>query len=209
MEGALSPAALGGGLTGVSVRAAMRAGVSRGVFSNEAGLGSAPIAHAAADTDSAVRQGLSGIFEVFADTVVLCTLTALCILCSGVPVPYGGAAGSELMVQALGSVFSGPLPAVLTALGLLLFALSSVLSWGLYGARCAAYLLGEGAVGPYRLLFCGCAALGSVLSPGLAWELADVFNGLMAAPNLLAVVLLSGEVRRLTEQYFSRPFIHK
>jgi AGCS family alanine or glycine:cation symporter len=206
VRGAFCSRALGGGLAGVSLRTALRAGVSRGVFSNEAGLGSAPIAHAAAESDSPARQGLCGVVEVFADTVVLCSLTALAILCSGVAVPYGGAAGAELLTQALGTVFSGPLPAVLTALGLALFALSSALSWGYYGARCAEHLLGGAAAGPYRLLFCGCAALGPGMAPALAWDLADLCNALMALPNLLALTLLAGEAARLTERGLRRDF---
>ena len=203
VRGAFSPAAVSGGLAGVGMGTALRVGLSRGVFSNEAGLGSSPIAHAAAEGGDPVRQGLCGVVEVFVDTIVLCTLTALCILCSGAPVPYGGEAGAELLVSALGTAFSGPLPAVLTAAGLALFALSSVLSWGLYGARCAGHLLGEGAVGPFRLLFCGATALGAVVAPGLAWDLADLCNGLMALPNLLAVALLCGQVRKML------PFVHK
>ncbi|MEA5038198.1 MAG: alanine/glycine:cation symporter family protein [Clostridiaceae bacterium] len=206
IRGAFHPAALGGGLAGVSFQAAMRAGVSRGVFSNEAGLGSAPIAYASADTDSPMRQGLSGVVEVFVDTILLCSLTALCILCSGVPIPYGGDAGSELLVSALGATFYGPLPSILTAVGLLLFALSSVLSWGLYGTRCIEYLLGGRAVPAYRLAYAACAIPAAIVTPAFAWVLADVLNGLMAVPNLLAVLLLSKEVQRIAK---NAGFVHK
>lgn len=199
IRGAFQPAALGGGLTGVSLQAVMRIGVSRGVFSNEAGLGSSPIAYASAGSGDPVRQGLAGVFEVFADTIVLCTLTALCILCSGIPIPYGANAGSELLVSALGSSFYGPLPSILTAVGLLLFGLSAALSWGLYGTRCIEYLLGYRAVPIYNLLYAICAIPAAMVAPAFAWNLADVLNGLMAAPNLLAVLLLSGQVCKMVK----------
>lgn len=192
--GAFRPAAAVGGAAGITLRTAMRAGVSRGVFSNEAGLGSAPIAYASSGETDPARQGLFGLLEVFIDTIVLCTLTALCILCSGVPVPYGGEAGTELMVSALGTSFYGPMPAILTGFGLTLFALSSALSWGLYGTRCIQYLLGDRAVTVFRLAFAASAIPAAMLTPSFVWTLADILTGLMAVPNLVALLLLSRRV---------------
>lgn len=177
-------------------------GLRRGVFSNEAGLGSAPIAHASSSETEPVRQGFLGIFEVFADTLVVCTLTGLAILCSGAAIPYGQPATLSLPVSAFATVFGGGPAAALLALCLLLFSLSSLLSWGMYGLRCCQFLLGERSAGAYLLLYSLFAIPGALGSRALVWELADLTNALMAAPNLLSLLLLSGELRRLTRAYF-------
>ena len=204
-RGAFRPDAVLGGSLGITMATAMRRGVSRGVFSNEAGLGSAPIAHAAADTDSPVRQGLFGIFEVFADTLVICTLTALTILCSGITVGYGQDAGVELATAAFATVFSGPAASVVVAVALSLFALATILSWNLYGSRCCEYLFGSAKASlVYKLIFLPVVVLGAIMDLKLAWSISDTLNGLMAIPNLVGVLLLSPVVVKLTREYFAR-----
>lgn len=203
-EGAFNPSAMGGGLTGVGIGMAVKMGVGRGVFSNEAGLGSAPIAHAAADTDSPVRQGLYGIFEVFADTIVICTLTALTILMSGTVIPYGESVGAELTISAFAATFSGKLSSLIVAVGVTLFAISTILSWGLYGSRCAEFLFGTRVIKGYQTVFALFIVVGAVMDLGLAWDIADTLNGLMAIPNLIALAALSGVVAKLTRAFFRR-----
>ena len=198
--GAFDPSAVIGGAAGVTIRTAMTRGVSRGVFSNEAGLGSAPIAHAAADTEGPVQQGLFGIFEVFADTIVICTMTALVILTSGASIEYGKAAGVELTNAAFATVF-GPESSIVVAVGLCMFAGSTILSWGLYGTRCAEFLFGPRIIKPYQLLFCALVVVGSVMELSLAWSIADTMNALMAIPNLIAVLALSPVVIRLLREH--------
>ncbi|MBQ2061072.1 MAG: sodium:alanine symporter family protein [Oscillospiraceae bacterium] len=202
--GAFRPPAVAGGLAGVGIRTVIQMGVGRGIFSNEAGLGSAPIAHAAADVDHPVRQGLYGIFEVFIDTVVVCTVTALVVLLgNGVEnIGYGTDMGAQLTVNGFRSVFGGPLPAVLVAICLSLFALSTILSWGLYGVRCWEFLAGPRSVRVFQGVFVLFVVVGAVIRLDLAWGIADTLNGLMAIPNLMGVILLSPEVSRLTREYF-------
>ena len=190
LEGAFSPEAIRGG----SVWLAVRWGVSRGVFSNEAGLGSAPIAHAAAEAEPE-EQGLMGIFEVFLDTIVLCTLTALAILVSGVPVPYGQTAGAPLATAALETVF-GSWAAGSMALCLALLALATLMSWQLYGARCAAYLFGENGERVYRFVYLGMILAGAVMKLDVVWAFSDLCNGLMALPNLAALLYLRKEIKK-------------
>lgn len=202
LEGAFQPRAVTGGLVG-SCFTAMRTGVARGVFSNEAGMGTASIAHAGAETDHPAEQGLYGIFEVFVDTILICTMTALVILVSGVPVPYGEEAGAELTVAAFVAAY-GKWVTVFTALAMASFAGATVLGWGLYGLRCAAFLLGPKAEKPFALAHGAVCALGAVLSAGLVWQISELFNGLMAIPNLIALALLSPEVFRLTRAYFTK-----
>lgn len=192
LRGAFCPEAVLGGGAGVGIRQAVRWGVSRGVFSNEAGLGSAPIAHAGAEA-APEEQGLMGIFEVFLDTVVLCTLTALAVLVSGVPVGYGKAAGAELAVAALETVF-GSWAAALMALCVGLLALATLISWQLYGLRCAGYLWGGRGEAVYRLCYVAVILLGATMDLSAVWALSDVFNGLMCLPNLLALAALRKEV---------------
>lgn len=203
--GAFCPRAAAGGLAGITLRDAAVRGIGRGVFSNEAGLGSAPMAHAAADTDSPAAQGLFGIFEVFMDTIVICTMTALVILLGvGVDcVGYGRDQGAALAAEGFRSVFAGPLPAVALALFLALFALSTVFTWGLYGLRCFEFLLGPRVRRVYLPVFALCAVLGAVMELDTVWHIADTLNGLMALPNLTALLLLSPEAARLTRAYFA------
>lgn len=197
--GAFSPKAVTGGVVG-SIWICVRTGISRGVFTNEAGMGTGAIAHSAAQTDHPVRQGLMGIMEVFVDTMVICTMTALVILTSGVEIPYGTVTGSELTAQALTASF-GPWVSALLCACLCLFALATVLGWGLYSGRCAEYLFG----GVNWKLFAGLQAaaviLGAVLETGIVWALADLMNGLMMIPNLISLVALAPTLVCLTEEW--------
>ena len=200
--GAFTPAAFTGGAIG-SVFLSMQKGVSRGIFSNEAGLGTGSIAHACADTRKPVKQGMFGIFEVFADTLVICTLTALVILCSGVPVGYGTAAGAELTISGFTATYGG-WSSVFTAVALCCFAFSTIIGWGLYGSRCIAFLFRtDKVVGPFLVLYSFVAILGATMDLGLLWSIADTFNGLMSIPNLIALLLLSGTVATLVKEYFA------
>ena len=200
--GAFRPRAVTGGVVG-SFFLSMKKGVSRGIFSNEAGLGTGSIAHACADTRKPVKQGLFGIFEVFADTIVICTLTALVILCSGTPVTYGHAAGAELTISGFTSVY-GSWISVFTAVAMCCFAFSTIIGWGLYGARCIEFLFSsEKVVKPFMVVYSLVAILGATVELGLLWSIAETFNGLMAIPNLIAVFLLSGTVVKLVKEYFA------
>lgn len=198
-QGAFSPRAVTGGALG-SCFQALRVGVSRGVFTNEAGMGTASIAHASARVDHPAEQGLMGIMEVFLDTIVICTMTALVILCSGVPIPYGQDVGAVLTTDAFCAVY-GDWVSFFLALALCCFAFATVLGWGLYGARCAQYLFGPGAWKPFALLQTAVVVLGAVLETGTIWSLSETVNGLMAIPNLIALVLLSSVLRKLTFDY--------
>ena len=200
-EGAFKPAAVTGGAVG-SLFMSIKKGVSRGIFSNEAGLGTGSIAHACADTRKPVKQGMFGIFEVFTDTIVICTLTALVILCSQVPVGYGQAAGAELTIQGFISVY-GNWVSVFTAVAMCCFAFSTILGWGLYGARCIEFLFSEKVIKPFMVAYSLVAILGATADLGLMWNIAETFNGLMAIPNLIALFLLSGTVVKLTKEYFA------
>ena len=200
VEGAFSPASVTGGVVG-SFFLSMKKGVSRGIFSNEAGLGTGSIAHACADTKKPVKQGFFGIFEVFTDTIVICTLTALVILCSGTPVGYGEAAGAELTISGFTSTY-GNWVSIFTAIALCCFAFSTIIGWGLYGARCIEYLLKEKSIKPFMVAYSQVAIIGATADLGLMWSVAETFNGLMAIPNLIALFLLSGTVARLVKQYF-------
>lgn len=201
LRGAFEPQSVAAGL---SLRACIDCGLRRGVFSNEAGLGSAPIAHAATSETEPVRQAFYGVFEVFADTMVVCTLTGVTLLVSGVGVGYGSAQSAPLCARALGTALGERGGALVVALGMCLFALSTLFSWGLYGSRCCAFLLGGRAVRPYLAVFCAVAFLGAAAGSELAWPLADALNGLMALPNLLALLALSGQAARETKEYFRR-----
>ena len=201
--GAFTPSAVVGGAAGITISAAVKRGVGRGVFSNEAGLGSAPIAHAAADTDSAVRQGCFGVFEVFADTIVICTLTAFAVLMSGTPINFGQAAGADLTIAAFGTTF-GRVGGIIISVGLTLFATSTILSWCLYGTRCAEFLFKTTKIiKPYQVIFCLIIVLGAVTELSLVWDIADTLNGLMALPNLVGLLALSPIVIKLTREYFN------
>ena len=198
-EGAFSPRAVTGGVLG-SAFLALRVGVSRGVFTNEAGMGTASIAHAAAEVAHPAEQGLLGIMEVFLDTIVICTMTALVILCSGVPIRYGLDEGVTLTTRAFASVY-GDWVSFLIAAAMCAFAFATVLGWGLYGARCAQYLLGENAWKKFIFLQGTVVVLGAVLQTGTVWLLSETVNGLMAIPNLIALACLSPELARLTKEY--------
>ena len=200
-EGAFHPSAVTGGVIG-SFFLSMKKGVSRGIFSNEAGLGTGSIAHACADTRKPVKQGLFGIFEVFADTIVICTLTALVILCSGVSVPYGEAAGAELTIAGFTATY-GNWVSIFTAVAMCCFAFSTILGWGLYGARCIEFLFNAKVIKPFMVAYSLVAILGATVELGLLWSIAETFNGLMAIPNLIAVFLLSGTVVKMTKEYFA------
>ena len=200
-EGAFNPSAITGGIVG-SMFTSMKKGVSRGIFSNEAGLGTGSIAHACADTKKPVKQGMFGIFEVFTDTIVICTLTALVILCSGTTIEYGAAAGAELTISGFTSVY-GSWVSIFTAIAMCCFAFSTILGWGLYGARCIEFLFSEKVIKPFMVAYSLVAILGATANLGLMWSIAETFNGLMAIPNLIALFLLSGTVVRLTKEYFA------
>lgn len=201
VEGAFAPSAVTGGVVG-SLFTSMKKGVSRGIFSNEAGLGTGSIAHACADTDEPVHQGLFGIFEVFADTIVICTMTALVILCSGVPINYGQAAGAELTISGFTATY-GSWVSLFTAVAMCCFAFSTILGWGLYGARCVEYLFSSYWTRPFMFIYALVAILGATVDLGLLWSIAETFNGLMSIPNLIALFLLSGTVVRLVREYWA------
>ena len=196
-EGAFSPSAVTGGAVG-TLFLSMKNGVSRGIFSNEAGLGTGSIAHAAADTDDAVSQGYFGIFEVFTDTIVICTMTALVILCSGIPVEYGAAAGAELTISGFTSTY-GSWVSIFTAVALCCFAFSTIIGWGLYGTRCIEFLFGSRVNRPFMIVYSAVAVLGATVDLGLLWSIAETFNGLMSIPNLIALFLLGGTVVKLVK----------
>ncbi len=203
-KGAFNPQAAVGGIAGFTVMNAMKRGVARGVFSNEAGLGSAPMAHASSSETNPVKQGLYGIFEVFIDTIVVCTLTALVVLQTGVA-DFGNkdVAGSQTTVLGFQSVYGDKLGSVVLALGLFLFASSTILGWALYGVRCAEFLFGPKIIRPYEILFCIVVVIGSITELPLVWDIADTLNGLMAIPNLIALLALSPVVIKLAREYFA------
>ena len=202
IEGAFHPASVTGGVVG-SFFMSMKKGVSRGIFSNEAGLGTGSIAHACADTKKPVKQGFFGIFEVFVDTIIICTMTALVILCSGVPVNYGEAAGAELTISGFTAVY-GNWVSIFTAVAMCCFAFSTIIGWGLYGTRCIEFLLGSRSNKPFMVLYSLTAIVGATMNLGLMWSIAETFNGLMVIPNLIAVFLLSGVIVKLTKEYFAK-----
>jgi AGCS family alanine or glycine:cation symporter len=180
---------------------AMRYGIARGLFSNEAGLGSAPLVHAAARTDHPVRQGLYGIFEVFVDTILVCTTTGLAILVTGVW--SGGATGAELAGQAFSVGLPGTWGNIIVTTSLVLFAFSTVIGWSYYGETGIVYLFGARAVMPYKIAWLVFIYLGAVGSLHLVWDVADTLNGLMAIPNLIAVLGSIGLLRRLMREFFA------
>jgi amino acid carrier protein len=196
-----------GGAVGIAFKTVVQKGVARGVFSNEAGLGSAPIAHAASSEKDPVKQGLYGIFEVFMDTIVICTLTALVVLlgyCSNAISPeWGGSGGAALVSSSFAGVMGGKLGSLIVAVGISLFALSTILSWSLYGTRCFEYLFGVKSSLIYKIIFVIAVVVGATLELSLVWDIADTLNGLMAIPNLVALLLLSGIVIKTTKEHFA------
>lgn len=203
--GAFTPEAFIGGVAGTMIMIAIKRGVGRGVFSNEAGLGSAPIAHAATSETNPVKQGLYGVFEVFMDTLVLCTLTALVVLISGItqaPDFFQTAVpGAATTTIAYGTVFGDGFASIFIAVAILCFAFSTVLSWGLYGERCFGFLTNYKGIRIYQIIFILVILVGATSPLPLIWDIADTLNGLMAIPNLIALVALSGVVIRLTKEY--------
>lgn len=211
-KGAFNPQAVMGGAVGTVIMTTIQKGVGRGVFSNEAGMGSAPMAHAASSEADPVKQGLYGIFEVFMDTIVICTLTALTLLCgveSGVQITWGKDAGTELISASFSTVFGSQAGSLIIAVGITLFALSTILSWSLYGSRACEFLLGAKAVPYYQVLFVLVIVIGATLKLELVWSIADTLNGFMAIPNLIALLGLSGVVIRLTKAHFAKPSLKK
>lgn len=202
INGAFNPSAVTGGIVG-SFFLSMKKGVSRGIFSNEAGLGTGSIAHACADTKKPVKQGLFGIFEVFTDTIVICTLTALVILVSGISVPYGADAGAELTISGFTATY-GNWVSIFTAVAMCCFAFSTIIGWGLYGARCIEFLFSVKVIRPFMIAYSLVAILGATMDLGLLWSIAETFNGLMSIPNLIALFLLSGTVKKLVKEYFHK-----
>ncbi|MBQ9140666.1 MAG: sodium:alanine symporter family protein [Lachnospiraceae bacterium] len=201
-QGAFQPSAVTGGIVGTFF-VSMKKGVSRGIFSNEAGLGTGSIAHACADTNEPVKQGLFGIFEVFMDTIIICTLTAMVILCSGVDIAYGVDAGAELTISGFVATY-GNWITIFTAVAMCCFAFSTIIGWGLYGARCIEFIASEKVIKPFMVVYALVAIIGATMDLGLIWSIADTFNGLMAIPNLIALFLLSGTVVKLVKEYFTK-----
>ncbi|MBQ4417774.1 MAG: alanine:cation symporter family protein, partial [Butyrivibrio sp.] len=204
--GAFHPQAVAGGVIGATIMTTIQKGVARGVFSNEAGLGSAPIAHAASSETNPVRQGLYGIFEVFMDTIVICTLTSLVVLIGSLngafAADWGGSGGTPLVSASFGAVMGGQVGSLIVAIGISLFALSTILSWSLYGVRCFEFLFGTAATQVYKWVFIVVVVIGATLEMQLVWDIADTLNGLMALPNLIALFALSGVVVAKTKEFF-------
>ena len=206
-KGAFSPEAALGGAFGIAIKTTIQKGIGRGVFSNEAGLGSAPIAHAASSESDPVKQGLYGIFEVFMDTIVICSLTALTLLCgidAGVEVAWGTGAGAELISASFGTVLGAKAGSLIVAVCLSLFALTTILSWSLYGTRCSEFLVGTKLTLIFQTAFVVMLVFGAALKLELAWNIADTLNGFMAVPNLIALLGLSGVVIKLTKEHFAK-----
>lgn len=207
-KGAFGLRAVGGGIVGSGVKLALTWGMKRGVFSNEAGLGSSVMVHSSSNVKEPVRQGMWGIFEVFADTMVVCTLTAFAVLSSGLIDLDTGAvlvdvSGSALVGQAFATVFGSFGPAFI-AIAILLFAFSTVLGWSHYGSKAWEYLFGTKSAIIYKVAFVLMIFIGCTMNLGLAWDLSDTFNGLMAIPNLIGVIALSPVVMKITKNYVAR-----
>lgn len=201
-QGAFSPKGVTGGAVG-SMFIVLTWGVKRGIFSNEAGLGSAPIAHATTSETDPVKQGMYGIFEVFMITIILCTITGLTLLTSGIDLNYGVGADTSMNAAALGTVFGDKGGAVIIAVCIILFAFSTIPGWTLYGTRCCEFLFGEKAIKPYQILSIVVVFVGCTMNLDLVWNIADTLNGLMAIPNLIAIIALSGVVVKETKRYFA------
>ena len=199
IRGAFQPKAVTGGMVG-SAMTALRIGVSRGTFTNEAGMGTAAIAHGSAEGVHPVQQGMLGIMEVFLDTLIICTMTALVILTSGADIPYGGHAGAELTAAALSGSLGDWVAAALCGC-LVLFGLATILGWGFYAGRCAEFLFGRINWKVFGVVEGAAVLAGCFLKAGTVWTLAEVVNGLMAIPNLTAILMLTGEVVRLTGEH--------
>ena len=198
-QGAFTPAGITGGAVGTFFLS-MKKGVSRGIFSNEAGLGTGSIAHACADTQKPIKQGMFGIFEVFMDTIVICTMTALVILLSGVEIPYGSNMGAELTISGFTTTY-GPWVSIFTAIAMCCFAFSTIIGWGLYGSRCCEFVFGSKSLKVFTILYSLVSIAGATMDLGLVWGISDTFNGLMAIPNLIAIFLLAPVVLKLIKSH--------
>ena len=204
-KGAFSAQAAVGGAVGITIMETIKRGVGRGVFSNEAGLGSAPMGHASTSETNPVKQGLYGIFEVFADTLVICTLTAvvlLCGYCNGVAISWGESAGAELISASFSMTMGSHLGSIVIAVCIALFAFSTILSWALYGTRCCEFILGVKSIRWYQIIFLILIVLGACMKIGLVWDIADALNGLMIVPNIIALLSLSPIIIKETRNYF-------
>ena len=217
-KGAFAMKAAGGGIVGFGIKTAIEMGMKRGVFSNEAGLGSSVMVHSSSNVKEPVRQGMWGIFEVFADTIVVCTLTAFSILSSGlIDLDTGHAleayAGTELtkanIVSTVFSINFGYVGAVFIAIAIMLFAFSTALGWSHYGTKAFEYLYSEKYTIIYKLIFVIAIFGGAVLGDNIAWEIADTFNGMMMIPNLIGVLVLSPIVYKVTKNYVDRHMRNK
>ena len=214
-KGAFAGKAAGGGIVGYGIKLAIEQGMKRGVFSNEAGLGSSVMVHSSSNVREPVRQGMWGIFEVFADTIIVCTLTAFTVLSSGLVdlttgqtiAEYNGVVLTKAnLVSTAFNIRFGFMGSAFVAISVMLFAFSTVLGWSHYGTTAAEYLLGEKRTVPYRVIFVLLTFGGAVMGDNLAWDLADTFNGLMMIPNLIGVIALSGVVAKITKNYIDRTF---
>ncbi len=201
-SGAFSMRSVGGGVMGYGISRAMRFGVARGVFSNEAGLGSSVMVHSSSDAKEPVTQGMWGIFQVFFDTIVICTLTALVILTTGANL-QSGLEGVNITIYAFESVL-GKWGSYIVSIGIVMFAFSTILGWSVYGSRAAEYIGGKKLTAVYKIIFLAMTFIGAVSSIQLVWDLSDTFNGLMALPNLIGLLLLSGTVFKITKNYEQR-----
>ncbi|MDD7282056.1 alanine/glycine:cation symporter family protein [Floccifex sp.] len=212
-KGAFGLQSIKGGIIGFTIKQAVVWGFKRGAFSNEAGLGSSVMVHSSSNVKEPVQQGMWGIFEVFADTIVVCTLTALVVLTSGffdlnTGMQIVEVSASSVVGQAFGNVF-GTIGPMFIAVAILMFAFSTVLGWSHYGSKSVEYLLGEKFVFVYQLLFCGMSFFSATMDLTLAWDLSDTFNGLMMIPNLIGVLVCSSTVKQITQNYIDRTFKHK
>ena len=205
--GAFSPAGVTGGMVG-SMFVVISWGMKRGIFSNEAGLGTAPMAHATSSETVPAKQALYGIFEVFLDTIVICTLTGLTLLCGayhgGVDLHIGTMGETNLVAYSLGTLFTEKGGSLIIAIGLALFAFSTILGWALYGSRCCEFVFGTKAIKPYYVIYIICTVLGATVDLGVIWDISDTLNGCMAIPNLIGIVALSGVVVKETREYFKK-----
>ena len=206
-KGAFNAKAVLGGSVGIVILTTIRNGVGRGVFSNEAGLGTAPMAHALTSETNPIKQGMYGIFEIFMDTIIICTLTAMIVLCgyyNGVSISWGANAGVELVSAGISTLLGAKLGSTIISISITLFALSTMLCWALYGARCCSFLLGEKSEKVYEMIFIFFIVVGACLKLDIVWLIAETFNGFMAIPNLIALLLLSGKVKQLTTEFFDK-----
>jgi AGCS family alanine or glycine:cation symporter len=202
---AFNPAAAAGGFAGATIWAAMRFGIARGVFSNEAGLGSAPIAHAAAQTSNPVRQGTIAMLGTFIDTIVICSITGLVIMVTGAW--QSGENGASMSAQAFNIGLPGGWAQYIVSIGLAIFAFTTIIGWSFYGEKCTQFLFGEKSNIPFRVLWVLAIPLGTlpIVDLGSLWLVADTLNAMMAIPNLIALLLLSPVVFKLTRDYFNNP----